>query len=175
MLQERTQPLQTVGEFSRDGIEIHAATLLEISELRNLEAVEHNLPPDAPGAERRRLPVILFKLDVRLAQINADRAERLEVKLLHILRRRLQDHLQLQVLEQAVGILPITPISRTPRRLNISNLIRIRPKHAKECLRSHGPGAHFNVIRLLNNRPALSVKGLELEDEFLERQRIGFG
>ncbi len=110
-----------------------------------------------------------------LAQINADRAERFKVEFLHVLRRRLQDYLQLQVLEQPVGILPVTPVGRTPRRLYVSHLIRIRPKHAQECFRSHGSGAHFDVVGLLDDRSTLSEKSLQLEDELLEGQRIGFG
>ena len=149
--------------------------MLEVGELRDLEAIKHHLPSDAPCAERRRLPVIFFKLDVVLAQVNADRAERFKVEFLYVLRRRLQNHLQLQVLEQSVGILPVTPVGRTPRRLHIGNFIRIRPQHAKERLRSHRSGAHFNVIRLLDDCSTLGVKSLQLEDEFLERQRIGFG
>ena len=129
--------------------------------------------PHAP--ERRRLPVIFFELDVVLAQINADRAERFKVKFLHVLRRRLQDHLQLQVLEQPVGILPVAPIRRTPRGLHVRNLIGIRPKHAQEGFRRHGAGADFYVVGLLNDRPALGVKSLQLEDEFLEGQRVGIG
>src|SRR6266852_8046731 len=76
ILQESAQPLQTVGEFGRNRVEVDAATLLEISELRNLESIEHDLPPDAPSAQRRRLPVIFFELNVVLPQINTDRTER---------------------------------------------------------------------------------------------------
>ena len=110
-----------------------------------------------------------------LAQINADRTERFKVKLLHGLRRRLQDHLQLQVLEQPVRILPVAPVGRTPRRLHVSDLIRIRAQHAQKRLRSHGPRAHFNVVGLLQDGPALSKKSLQLQDELLEGQRIGVG
>src|SRR5208337_4352522 len=99
-LQKSAQPLQPVGKFDGDRVKIHSATLLEVSELRNFKSVQHHLPPDAPSTERRRLPVVFFELDVVLAQINADCTERFQIELLHILRRRLQDHLQLQVLEQ---------------------------------------------------------------------------
>ena len=49
-----------------------------------------------------------------LAEVNPNRAQRLQVQLLHILRRRLQDHLQLHMLEQPVGIFSVTSIRRTP-------------------------------------------------------------
>src|ERR1700691_3491859 len=53
ILQKGTQPFQTIREFGGDGIEINAATLLKIGKLRDLKAVEHDLPSDAPSAERR--------------------------------------------------------------------------------------------------------------------------
>src|ERR1035438_10516624 len=66
VLQKSAQPLQTVREFDGNGIEVHAATLLEVSELRDLKPVEHHLPPDAPRAQRRRLPVVLDRKSTRL-------------------------------------------------------------------------------------------------------------
>ena len=61
-------PLQSVGELGRDQIQIDPAALLEISELGDLQAIQHHLPADAPGAQRGRFPVILFELDVVLAR-----------------------------------------------------------------------------------------------------------
>ena len=160
---------------ARDRVEVDAAALLEVGELRDLEAVEHHLPSDAPGAERGRLPVVFFELDVVLAQVNADRGQRLEVKLLHVLRRRLQDDLELHVLEEAIGILAVAAIGRTARRLHVRDLVRIRSEHAQKGLRSHGAGADFDVVGLLHDRAAFGEESLELEDEFLEGRRIGFG
>ena len=112
--------------------------------------------PHAP--KRRRLPVVFFELDVVLAQIDADRAQRFEVKFLHVLGRRLQDHLQLQVLEQAVGILTVAAIGGTPRGLHVRDLVWIRAEDAEECFRRHGAGADFNVVGLLDDGPALGVR-----------------
>ena len=53
---------------------IEAADLLEIGELRDLHAVEPDFPAQAPGAERRRFPVVLDEADVVLARIDAERA-----------------------------------------------------------------------------------------------------
>ena len=74
VLQEGGDALQSVGQLGGDGIEIDAAALLEVGELGDLQAVEHDLPADAPGAERGRLPVVFFELDVVLAQVDADGA-----------------------------------------------------------------------------------------------------
>ena len=69
------QPLEPVGDLRGNQIQIDAAALLEVRELRDLQSVEHHLPADAPRAERRRLPVVFFELDVVLAEIDADRLE----------------------------------------------------------------------------------------------------
>src|SRR6185295_17981717 len=65
-LKECNQSLQPVGDFSGNQIQIDAAALLKVSELRDLETIQHHLPADAPGAQRGRLPVILFELDIVL-------------------------------------------------------------------------------------------------------------
>ena len=57
-----------------------------------------------------------------LAQVDPDRLQRLEIQLLHPLRRRLQDDLKLRVLEQPVRVFAIAPIRRTTRRLRIANV-----------------------------------------------------
>ncbi len=175
VLQKSAKPLQTVSKFGGYRIEIDAAALLKISELRDLQTVQHHLPSDTPGAECGRLPVVFFELDVVLAQVNADRSERLEVQLLHVLWRGLQDYLQLQVLEEAVRILAVTSVGRTSRGLHVSDLVRIRPEHAQKCFRRHGARSDLNVIRLLNDRSALRKESLEREDKLLESRRVGLG
>ena len=58
------QALEPVGQLGRDRIAFDAADLLEIGELRHLHAVEPDLPAEAPGAERRALPIVLDEADV---------------------------------------------------------------------------------------------------------------
>ena len=55
------------------------AALLKISELGYFQAVEHDLPANAPRPQRGRLPVVLFKLEIMLAQVNAQCSERLQI------------------------------------------------------------------------------------------------
>src|ERR1700723_3832485 len=117
VLQERAQALQSVGEFGGDGIEVDAAALLEVGELGDLQAIEHHLPSDAPRAESWRLPVVFFELYVVLAEVDADCAQRFEVEFLDVFWRRLQDYLQLEVLEEAIGIFPVTAVGGAPRWL----------------------------------------------------------
>ena len=108
-----------------------------------------------------------------LAQVNAHRAERLQVKLLHVLRRRLQDHLQLVVLVKPVGILAIAAIGGPARRLHVGYLVGLWPKHTQKSFRRHGAGADIDVVGLLQDTSSLGPEGLEAEDEFLESRRIG--
>src|SRR5947199_1169204 len=64
VLQEGANTLQAIRKLDRDGVEINAAALLKVGELGDLQAIEKDLPPDAPGAERRRLPIVFFKPNV---------------------------------------------------------------------------------------------------------------
>jgi len=61
-----------VGDLSADGVEVHPAALLEVGELGDFEAVEHDLPANAPGSADGPLPVVFLELDVVLAEVDAD-------------------------------------------------------------------------------------------------------
>src|ERR1700722_9348264 len=174
VLQESGDALQPVGDFGRDGIEILAATLLEVGELGNLQTVEHDLPAHPPGPQGRRFPVVFFKLEIMLAQVNADRLQRFQVDFLHVDRRRFQHHLELGVLEKPVGILAVAPIGRTAGGLRVGHRKRPRIQHTQKGFRRHGAGAHFYVIRLLQNASTLGPKGLQTKEEFLEGKGAGY-
>src|SRR5712671_507563 len=94
-LQARADPLKSAGQLARDGIQVNSTTLLEVGELGDLEPIEQDLPTDPPGAQGRRLPVVFLKPNIVLLEIDSDRAEALQVNVLHIHRRRLEDHLKL--------------------------------------------------------------------------------
>ena len=79
-LQEHRDALEPVGDLAGDRREVDAADLLEVGELRDLHAVEQHLPADAPGAERRRLPVVFLEPDVVLARVDAARLEAVEIQ-----------------------------------------------------------------------------------------------
>ena len=110
-----------------------------------------------------------------LAQINAHRAQGFEIKFLHIFRRRLQDDLQLHVLEQAIGIFSVASVGRTARGLHVGDFVGLRPQHAQKSFRRHGARSDFDVIGLLQDASALRPESLQAEDQFLERERIGLG
>jgi len=160
-LQECHQALHAVGQFGGHQVQVHTATLLEVGELRNLQAVHHHLPADAPGAERGRFPVVFLEFDVVLSQVDADGLQAAEILLDDIARRRFQNDLQLLVLVKTVGILRVTAISRTAAGLDVRHPVRLGPQHAEEGLRAHGPGADFHIVRFLNDAAAVGPVLLE--------------
>ncbi len=167
--QEHRQPLEPVGDLGGDRREVDASRLLEVGELRDLHPVEEDLPADAPGAERRRLPVVLLEADVVTLEIDADRAEAVEVDLLHVERRRLEDDLELIVLAEAERVLAVARrqrggarAERTPTRQGSGPRTR---RNVAGCIvpaptsRSHGCSIDAS---------ALGPELLEREDERLE-------
>ena len=172
ILEEGGDALEAVGEFGAHGVEIDAAALLEVGELGDLQTVEHDLPADAPGGKRGRFPVVLFKLDVVAGEVDADGLEGLEVELLHVLRRRLEDDLELSVLVEAVGILAITSVGGTARGLHVGDTVRLGSEDAEKSFRRHGSGADFDIERLLQDAALAGPEILQLEDEFLKRKRL---
>ena len=77
VLEERADAFQAVGEFDGDGVEVEAAALLEIGELRDLQSIEQYLPADSPSTERGGLPVVFLEANVVLLQFDADGGEAL--------------------------------------------------------------------------------------------------
>ena len=80
-LQIHREALEAVGDFTRDGFAVEAADLLEVRELRDFHAVQPDFPAETPGAERRRLPVVLDEAHVVHARVEAERAQRSEVQI----------------------------------------------------------------------------------------------
>src|SRR6201996_2374423 len=163
ILQKGRNALQTIGKLRADRIQLKSAALLEIRELRDLQAVQHHLPSHSPGATGRPFPVVLFKLQIVLAQVDSYRGQRFEIDLLYALRRRLQNHLELCVLEETVRILPVASVRRTTRGLRVGNVKGTWPEYTQECLRRHGACAHFDVVGLLKHAAAGRPEGLQVE------------
>ena len=81
------------------------------------------------------------------------RLEALQVQLLHFVRRRLQDDLELMVLEQPVRVLAEPTVGRTPRRLHVGHVPRRRAEHPQKRFRVHRARTHLDVERLLQQTP----------------------
>ena len=106
--------------------------------------------PHAPSVGR--LPVVLLEADVVLPRVDAARFETVEIQLLHFVRRRLEDHLKLVVLEETVRVLTEASVGRPAGRLDVRHVPVRRAQHAEERLRVHGAGADLDVERLLPAR-----------------------
>ena len=103
-----------------------------------------------------------------LREVDADGFEAAEVLLDHVGGRGLQDHLQLRVLVEAVGIVAVAAVGGAAAGLHIGDAVGLRAEHAQEGLRAHGAGADFHVVRLLNDAAALGPVLFQLEDDFLK-------
>ena len=104
-------------------LEVEAAELLEVRELRDLHAVAPDLPAEAPRAERRPFPVVLDEADVVPLEVDPDRRERFEVEVEHVRRRRLEHHLVLEVVLEPVRVLAVAAVASagsTARRTRCS-------------------------------------------------------
>ena len=66
------EPLEAIRQLHRDWVAIDTPGLLEVGELRHLHTVEPDLPTGAPGAQRRRLPVVLDKAHVVRGCVDAN-------------------------------------------------------------------------------------------------------
>src|SRR2546428_12573477 len=130
--QKHREALDAVGDLRRDGRKIDSACLLEIRELRDLHAVEQNLPADTPGAERRRFPVVFFKSDVVTREIESDRAQRVEIDVLYLDRRRFEDDLKLVMLAETKRVVAVTTVGRTARWLNVRDFPWLGTEAAQE-------------------------------------------
>src|SRR5262249_49627933 len=74
-LQKHRQPLEAIGDLGRDQVELEAAELLEVRELRYLHPVDPDLPAKPPGAERRLLPAVRDEAHVVRSQVDPERGE----------------------------------------------------------------------------------------------------
>ena len=78
------EALQAVGDLARHGGALEARDLLEVGELAHLHPVAPALPAEAPGAERRALPIVLDEADVVQREVDPDRGERAQVEVLQV-------------------------------------------------------------------------------------------
>ena len=97
-----------------------------------------------------------------------------EIQILNIRRGGLQNHLQLMVFVQAIGILAVAPVGRPAAGLHVGDAIGLRTQHAQEGLRVHGARAHLHVIRLLQDAIAPGPKSLQLQDQLLKCGALAF-
>ena len=163
--------LQAIGDLDGHGVDLDAAHLLEVRKLRDLHAVEPDLPAKAPSAERRALPVVLDKADVMVVGVQANGGKRPQVKLLGVDRRGLDEHLELIVVLHAVGVLAVAPVGRTAAGLRIAGAPLGGTERAQRGRGMKGTGTDLGVIGLHNDAALLAPVLLEAQDDVLEGKR----
>jgi hypothetical protein len=149
-------------------VAVETADLLKIGELGDLHAVAPDLPAEAPGAQGRALPIVLDETQVVHGRVDAQGVEALEVEFLEVVRRWLDDDLELIEVLHAVGIVAVAPIGRPPRRLHIGRLPGLAPKGAERGRRVEGAGAHLHVVGLQQDAALARPIALQGEDKVLE-------
>ena len=166
------QPLEAVGDLAGDEIDLDAAHLLEVGELRDLHAVAPDFPAQPPGTQGRALPVILDEADVVQRRVDADRLQRPQVAFEDVGRRRLQDRLELIIVLQPHRIFAVAPVTRTARRLHIGRVPGLRPQRP-QCRRGvEGTGAHLHVEGLENQAALGRPIILQGQNQFLKARRL---
>src|SRR5450756_2783965 len=98
--------LEAVRYLGRHRPAVKPSGLLEIGELRYLHAVEPDFPPEAPGPEGGRFPVVLHEPYVVFARVYPEPVKTVKVEADDIGRRGLRYHLELEVAPDPVGVLP---------------------------------------------------------------------
>ena len=97
----------------------------------------------------------------------------LQVHVLDVGRRGLDDHLVLVVVAEAVGVLAVAPVGGPHGRLDVGGAPGTRVKTAQERRGVEGPGAHLGVVRLDDDAALTLPEGLQPADDLLERGGYG--
>ena len=153
------------------GPAVEPAHLLEVGELRDLHAVQPDFPAQSPGAEGRRLPVVLDEADVVDQRIEAERAQAAEVQVEDVERRGLDHHLELVVVLEPERVLAVAAVRGPARGLHVRRAPGLRPDGAQERGGMEGAGAHLHVVRLQDHAALVGPVALQGEDQFLKRAR----
>ena len=167
-LQVHGQTLKTVGDLTGNRFAVDATDLLEIGELGDFHAVHPDFPAEAPGAERRVLPVILDKADIVLLQVEAEGFQRAEIEVENVVRRRFEHDLILIVVLHAVGVLAITTVLGAARGLNIGGFPGLGAERAQKGRGVAGAGADFHIVGLEQGAPLFVPVTLETQNDFLK-------
>ena len=93
---------------------------------------------------------VLIDSGLVLPGIDAAGFETLQIELLHVVGRRLQNHLKLMVLEHPIRVFAEAPVSGAAGWLHVCDVPMPGTEHAKKCLRMHRARADFGIERLLD-------------------------
>ena len=107
-----------------------------------------------------------------LQGIDAELHEAFEVKLLHVLRMGLQDHLELVVVLHPVRVLAVPAVGRAAGRLDIGRGPGLGSENAEKGRRMEGPRADLDIVRLVNDASLRRPVILQRQYNFLKCQVI---
>ena len=170
-IQEHADPLAAVGDLRGDRGELDPARLLEVGELADLHPVHQDLPSHPRGPQGGRLPVVLVEADVVLLRIDSEGGQRFEIQILDVVRRRLQDHLELIVTVDPERVLAVAAVHRASGGGAVCDAPRLRPEDAEEGVRVHRPRPDLHVVRLLQHGPLRGPELLQRQDQLLKIER----
>jgi hypothetical protein len=103
-----------------------------------------------------------------LKGIDAEPAKAVQVDLLDIERRRLQDDLVLVIMLKPVGVLAIAAVRGPPAGFYIGDVPGVRPQGPQECRGVEGACTHFKVIGLCDKTPVTRPVIMQIQYQFLE-------
>ena len=97
-----------------------------------------------------------------------ERLQRFQVQLLRVARIGLEDHLELVVLLQAVGVFAVAAIVRADGGLDVAHVPGLGPEHAQEGGRVISAGADLGVIGLPDQAALVGPELLEGQHDGLK-------
>ena len=106
-----------------------------------------------------------------LLDINADSTQAVQVQILHVVGRRLEQHLELVVMLKAIGVLAVAAVGGTTRGLHISRAPRGRTKRTKRCRGMERARTHLVVVGLKHDASVIGPIALKIHNDVLERRR----
>ena len=103
--------------------------------------------------------------------IDADGLEASQVQILDVVRRGLDEHLELVVELPAVGVLAVAAVGGTAAALHVAGAPGVGPQRAQRGGRGVRAGAHLVVVGLQDDAALVPPVALEVHDDVLERRR----
>ena len=105
-------------------------------------------------------------------RVNAQLFQALQIEALNIVGGRFQHHLILVVVLHTVGIFAVSTVGRSATGLRIGGTPGFRTEGTEKRGRMECSRAHFQVIGLMDDTPAVGPKTMQGQNEVLEIHRV---
>ena len=145
-LEGHHDPLHAISDLNCWRIEGLAARLLKVGELSHLHTIQPHFPTQPPCSKDGALPVVLHESNIMGLGVNPKGLEGPQVELLTVARVGLQDHLELGVALEAVGVVSVSGIVGADGGLCIAYIPWLGSQDSEECGRVHGACSHLSVV-----------------------------